>query len=92
MPQQILIIGTRKPTLRDAVQQARLDSSDNITVEAIERWPPAVRPTAYGTPLHAIADGWTLLGVPQKDGYWSDDGVNTCLWEWWFSKSEGKRK
>jgi hypothetical protein len=45
----------------------------------------------YGCVLEMLADGWELLGQPQKETWTSDDGKPCEQWSWWLQRKSPEK-
>lgn len=46
----------------------------------------------YTCCLEMVADGWELLGPPQREEWTSDDGLKHEQWHWWLKRACPVRK
>jgi hypothetical protein len=77
MKQKILTMSTTKPTLRSAVDGWSIEDGNMVEPNKPIGLSGSPNCPGYFTPLHAIGDGWRLLGPPVFEGN---------LWTWWFEK------
>jgi hypothetical protein len=40
----------------------------------------------YTCVLEMLADGWELLGAPQRETWTTDDGAQHEQWSWWLQR------
>jgi hypothetical protein len=45
----------------------------------------------YTCVLEMLADGWELLGAPQKESWENDDGKLCEQWSWWLQRKHQQR-
>lgn len=83
MKQKILTIGTVEPTLRAESDSIGAEDGDCIRQDKEIGFSPDLRTPFYLTPMHAIADGWRLMGPPTEEKIGAD---NTPYYTWWFEK------
>lgn len=88
MFQKILTVTTDGNTLRSEIVGWTCESAALWRPGPIGATPSPRGQRSYGTPLEAMADGWTLMAPPTS---WEDDrgkGGRWTMFEWWFTRTE----
>ncbi len=82
MRQKILTMCTLEPELRCNADGWSCDDGDLVNLTKPIGLTGSPYFTCYETPLHAIGDGWRLLGPPVQIAYLGE----LKAWQWWFEK------
>lgn len=81
--QKILILLTTGPTLRSSVEGSTCEDGDLIDTTKDIGFSRSPNYPNYPSVMHAIADGWRLLGPPIRH---TDSGKEWDEHEWWLEK------
>ena len=98
--QQVASVSTREATLRSAIDGWTFEDARLLVKRAEASAPNKIfigyTPSPKGIPLYScvlemLADGWELLGPPQREEWPASDmpasdGQPIVLWSWWLQR------
>jgi len=93
---QVASVSTNGPTVRSEIDGWTFEDASLLVRQSHASDPgkifigytPSPEIPCYGTVLEMLADGWELLGPPQREDWTTDDGQKHEQWGWWLQRAQ----
>lgn len=97
---QVACVSTNRPTVRSEVDGWTFEDASLLVRKTLPSDPhkifigytPSPKPDdipLYTSVLEMLADGWMLLGPPERET-WEADGEQHEQWSWWLQREPRK--
>jgi hypothetical protein len=97
---QIASVSTRDATVRSEIDGWSFEDASLLVKRSHDSNPGKIfigyTPSPKDIPLYTcvlemLADGWELLGPPQKESWANDEGKPCEQWSWWLQRKPGSK-
>ena len=93
---QVASVSTNSPNVRSEIDGWTFEDASLLVKKTLSSRPDKIfigyTPSPkdiplYGCILEMLADGWELLGPPQKEIWLTEDGAQHEQWSWWLQRT-----